>query len=154
VKGKLSLTLAERLEAFSIPEPNSGCILWLKCEDEHGYGMMQYKKFNTRAHRLSWIAHRGPIPPGMHVLHHCDVRPCINPDHLYIGDNDDNMADRQKRGRHKPLKGEANGQARFTEDDVLKIRAMDKPIAHIARELQCSETAIRLIRQQKTWKHI
>jgi hypothetical protein len=79
------LSLEERLEKFSIPEPNTGCILWLGAVSRGprgGYGMMTYKRQARRAHRIAYELYRGPIPPGFELDHLCRVRSCINPRHL------------------------------------------------------------------------
>lgn len=52
------------------------------------------------SHRASWEIHNGPIPPGMHVCHHCDTPPCVRPDHLFLGTNQDNTNDKVAKGRH------------------------------------------------------
>ena len=95
-------TLRERFERNFIPEPNSGCWLWLLslC---NGYGRI-YDLQNKRgalAHRLSWEIHRGAIPSGLWVLHKCDVRSCVNPDHLFLGTGLDNMTDMIAKGRQR-----------------------------------------------------
>ena len=79
----------------SIPEPNSGCWLWLGRCDGKGYGRFN----NTMVHRLSYLAARGPISAGLLVLHKCDVPGCINPDHLFLGTALDNARDRDRKGR-------------------------------------------------------
>lgn len=94
------LPLAEHLTENSIPVPFSGCWLWLLSLNRDGYGQCAIGTKSINAHRLSWMAFRGPIPPRMMVLHSCDVRSCVNPDHLWLGTNADNMRDCFAKGRH------------------------------------------------------
>lgn len=68
-----------------------------------------------------WTLTRGEIPEGLQVLHKCDTRCCINPDHLFLGTNKDNVDDKVRKGRHP--RGQAAG-GKMTEDDVRAIRAM------------------------------
>lgn len=76
------------------------------------------------AHRLAWTDANGPIPPGMHVLHHCDVSACVELTHLYLGTDADNARDRAERGRgYRPPTGEDNPQARLTWPMVFQVRA-------------------------------
>jgi hypothetical protein len=76
------MTLASYVEARCIPEPNSGCWLWLLSPDGHGYASGTLKGKTVRAHRLSHIAYKGPIPPGLTIDHLCRNKVCVNPDHL------------------------------------------------------------------------
>lgn len=64
-----------------------------------GYGLFRFKASNIRAHRLSYSIHNGDIPDGLYVLHSCDVRDCVNPDHLSVGTQSDNMRQAAERGR-------------------------------------------------------
>ena len=78
-------TLFERLDAKWIPEPNTGCWLWMACTSR-GYGKIGRTGGGAplAAHRVMWERRRGPIPPGMYLDHTCRTRPCINPDHLRV----------------------------------------------------------------------
>ena len=91
--------LAQKLFERQIPEPNSGCWLWLLYCDEDGYGKMHYNYKKHLAHRLSYEAFIGPIPEGLDVCHKCDVPSCINPDHLWLGDAKANADDMVRKGR-------------------------------------------------------
>ena len=96
---------ADRKKLFDesyIPEPNSGCWLWVGSMDgKVGYGLMTLEKKTMGAHRASWILHNGEIPKGMLICHKCDVRLCVNPNHLYVGTYTDNARDTVKRNRGK-----------------------------------------------------
>lgn len=67
-----------------IPEPNSGCWLWLAALDIGGYGKFSTNRRSMQAHRIGWNLYRGPIPPGMMLDHMCRTRSCVNPDHMRI----------------------------------------------------------------------
>jgi hypothetical protein len=78
----------------------SDCWEWQGSKNKHGYGHFKYKRKTHRAHRISWTLIKGEIPEGMCVLHRCDNRLCVNPFHLFLGTNQDNMDDKMKKNRH------------------------------------------------------
>lgn len=108
----------ERFEKKFIPEPNSGCWIWTATVDEKGYGGFDW----TKAHRISWKLYVGKIPKGAHVLHKCDIRPCVNPAHLYLGNHTQNMRDKVARGRdHNKSKTHCiNGHSFKGENLIIK----------------------------------
>lgn len=97
---KKTTPLSERLWALIMPEPNSGCWLWMGWLHKDDYGCLRYHGRRILAHRASWMAYRGPIPSDKCVLHKCDVPQCVNPDHLFLGTHIDNMEDMKNKNRH------------------------------------------------------
>lgn len=89
-------TAGVRIKLFwSKVNKTEACWLWTGGLNEHGYGI---HGDGRAAHRISWMMEHGPIPPGFMVLHKCNVRNCINPDHLYLGNAKDNARDRDEAG--------------------------------------------------------
>lgn len=89
----------------------AGCWLWQGRPGADGYGQFRVGVGTTKAHRFSYELHKGPVPPGLHVLHKCDVRLCVNPEHLFLGTALTNMRDMIAKGRKRVCFGAAN--ARF-----------------------------------------
>lgn len=99
IREALSGTLRERLYKSFDVNPENGCWEWNRNLSQSGYGCMKAMGFNIKAHRLSYEIHKGSIPEGMFVCHSCDNRKCVNPNHLWIGTNKDNMLDMSIKGR-------------------------------------------------------
>lgn len=83
-----------------MPEPNTGCWLWTAVTNNHGYGVFWSEGKNLRAHRVSWELHNTTIPKQKSVLHKCDNTFCVNPEHLYLGTQKNNVDDMVNRKRH------------------------------------------------------
>ena len=99
------LTLSEIIQQRSIPEPNTGCQLWIGPVQRDGYGQFSHRGRLLLAHRAAWEALHGPIPTGKSILHNCDMPCCVNAEHhLYVGSQLDNMHDCIVRKRHRNSK--------------------------------------------------
>lgn len=101
----------------------SDCWYWYGAMHKLGYGIMPALG-ESKAHRVSWRLHKGDIPDGMFVLHKCDVRNCVNPDHLFLGTQTDNMRDMVNKDRHCKIKhrGEENCRSKLTNMEAQSIR--------------------------------
>lgn len=89
-----------RFWAQTIPEPNSGCLLWLGHTMKSGYPVFQMDGKKWGGNRLAYMLTYGVIPIGLHILHKCDTPNCVNPDHLYAGTPLDNQRDMRIRRRN------------------------------------------------------
>lgn len=125
VMAELEQADSARARLRRLTDYTDGCWLFRGHIDGIGYGRLPALGEN-KAHRVSWIVHRGRIPFGMNVLHKCDVRNCVNPDHLWLGTQAENVRDMYSKGRNRvvALHGERNPMARLTRTQVDEIRAM------------------------------
>lgn len=137
----------ERFWLFVMPEPNTGCWLWAGGVTGDGYGALcvQGSK-RARSHRFSYELFVGPIPDGMLVCHRCDVRSCVNPDHLFLGTFDENMADMVNKGRQAT--GLKHGRARLSRKQVREIFLSNERICVLARRYGVHDSTIDGIRHR------
>jgi hypothetical protein len=112
-------------------------------------------RYRNAAHVIWWLAYGGDPAP-LHVLHTCDNGKCLNPRHLFLGTPHDNSRDMIKKGRHADAKGERNGNAKLTADDVRAIRRRwpGETQAALAREFGVWKTAIHKIVHREHWQEI
>ncbi len=143
----------------STPE---GCWIWEGNLFDTGYGRIYSNGKEESAHRVSWMLFYGEIPPGLLVLHSCDNRPCVRPDHLFLGTHEDNTQDMLRKGRwsiKNRARGERIGKAQLTESDVVLIRKLDKAGYNrheIADRLKNKVLPgqIAKIARRESWKHV
>lgn len=137
---------------FSVNEKTK-CWEWVAALNVHGYGRLGFRGKARMAHRLMWAIFVGN-PGQKSVLHRCDNPRCVNPDHLFLGTQPENVADMYAKGRAADLKGTGNGRAVLTEDDVIAIRASSKMNITIAAQYGVSPPLIAYIKKRKLWRHV
>lgn len=132
-----------------------GCWVWIGCTDRDGYGQIGVNRHQLKAHRFSWELHYSAIPEGLCVCHRCDNPSCVNPEHLFLGTNQDNTRDKVSKGR-QPV-GSQMPLAKLTEEEVAAIRQLiadGRPQAQIAREHGVTPAVVCHINKGRTWRHV
>jgi hypothetical protein len=129
-----------------------GCWIWTGATSGSSYGAAKMGGKQWQAHRLSYTLHRGEIPAGLLVCHRCDVRTCVNPEHLFLGTHRDNMIDKVRKGRHVVSRGEANGAAKLDAERVAKIRDAAGPQRQIAITFGVAQTLVSQIKRGVVWR--
>lgn len=140
------------------------CWIWTAAKDKHGYGLMWFRGRLDKAYRVSWALHRGDIPQGMSVCHKCDTPSCVNPDHLFIGTQAENLKDMRSKGRQSlvgpnggQLVGSLHQNSVLTELGVIEMRrrhAAGEPQASIARSFGVAPVTAHKAIRGVTWKHV
>lgn len=139
-------TIAQRFDEFWIPEPNTGCHLWMACTNQNGYGVVRVGNRNMLAHREAF--RRAGNPLSGHVLHRCDNPGCVNPDHLFVGTQADNVRDMdgKRRRRVAPKFGKQHWNCRISPELVVFIRTSSLPPVQIAKMHSITPEQVRNIR--------
>lgn len=140
----------------------SRCWIWTRPLNHNGYGQFMVKGKVLRVHRYAYAEFIGTIPTGLDVLHKCDTRNCVNPKHLFLGTTQINQADKVRKNRQ--AKGETNGFAKLTEEEVRLIRKLyakksgyHDPIhgqGGLAKRFNVTQANISLILKGRGWKHV
>jgi hypothetical protein len=133
------------------------CWIWLKRKDDDGYGRITFRRTTISVHRLAYAVFKGDFDDVWHVCHTCDNPPCINPKHLWLGTNNDNMKDRDKKGRHCPLQGEKHGRHKLIEEEVRQVFYLQKEgysERKIGKIIGVSGVQVHRILSGQAWKHL
>ena len=159
MRNKRGDSLPDRLRNGTPPDlPDTECWEWTSYRNRvQGYGRLHHNGKDHKAHRVSYALANGPIPDGLVVRHKCDNPPCVNPAHLELGTQADNVADRVARSRGARVQGTANGRSKLTEDTVREIRtkhAGGGTINDLAIEYEVSVYVVWSAVHRKTWKHV
>ncbi|MCC7183579.1 MAG: HNH endonuclease [Rhodocyclaceae bacterium] len=156
------------------PEPNSGCWLWDGPAIDRHYGCTSIRGLPERAHRASYHLFSGAIPSGMNVCHACDNTWCVNPSHLWLGTQAENIRDMVNKGRHgtatQPAifdrarrrtavlygyaRGTKNPKNKLSVNDVLSIRTSVEKTEVLAQRYRVDRGTISRIRSRKMWCHV
>jgi len=148
-------TLKERFEGKYEVVTESGCWLWNSCLYPNGYGYLKCKNKSKLAHRISYELYKGELNISDVVRHTCDVRCCVNPDHLIAGTQRDNMQDMYTKGRRIQT-GTHNHMAKLTEGEVREIRLRyslgNITLEHLGNEYNVNFRTISQIVNYKRWK--
>lgn len=138
----------DRFDYYWMPEPNTGCWLWTAATTKEGYGVFEIPGVTRVASRAAWVLYVGKIPAGINVCHKCDNRCCVNPDHLFLGTQADNVRDCIRKGRDAnwvtKKKGYASPFTKISKEIVEEIRSMNKLLSQseVARRLGFSQSAV------------
>lgn len=119
----------------------------------HGYGVAWNGKY-VRAHRLAYELYRGPIPQSLCVLHRCDIKVCVNPDHLFLGTQQDNMRDMVLKGRINAAPFKNTRSAKITAEAARAIRFDQRNPRIIAAEHGIARNTVYGIKLGRCWKWV
>lgn len=132
------------------------CWPWLGGLNSHGYGAFWYEGETIGAHRFSLAVKEGALPKSLWALHRCDNRACVNPRHLFAGTCDDNVQDMIMKGRAADLKGERNGAAKLTPEQVGFIRSMKGVLSQreLGEMFGINQQSVSKIHRGQRWTHL
>lgn len=153
----MSFNIKQRIMKFiTIPNEN-GCMIWTGRKHKSGYGQIKIINKMYLAHRLSYKLFNGEITDNLCVLHKCDNRICVAPNHLFLGTKSDNMLDMYNKNRHLDQKLENNGNAKLTSFDVIIIRLAllcGYAAKFLSKNYSVNSSMIYHIKNKRNWNNI
>ena len=129
---------------------DSGCHEWTGCLMPNGYGQFHKDGKTAYAHRVAYELAYGPT--NQYVLHKCDNRKCVNPEHLFAGSFEENMQDMVNKNRQ--AQGDRNGRRKLSSTDVRAIRAMVGLQREIAAKYNVTPSLVAMIRSGRIWRNV
>jgi len=150
------LTADQRFDLQYIPEPMSGCWLWIGSvrNEKIPYGRLTVDGKTVQATRFAYERYRGEVPAGAYMCHICDNSLCVNPYHLFPGTAADNSRDMVQKGRAVGRPGRKHHNVRLTESDVLHIRESKERYKALALRYGISVKYVWKIKSRNVWKHM
>lgn len=152
------MNIIERFLLKVFKDPKTNCWDWMGGLRGKGDGAFSINGKTFSAHRISYMLFKGEIEHKLHVLHSCDNPMCVNPDHLSLGTNKDNMQDMVRKGRKNKAKGAENAWAKLIDADVINIRAIYRytniTMVNLARIYKITHTTLQKILLGTAWKHV
>ena len=151
------LSEEQRFLALADVKSAKECWEWKSSRRPDNYGQWRRSSGQIElAHRAAWRLFRTEIPKGAFILHRCDNPPCVNPAHLFLGSQTDNMRDMWNKGRARPgqSKGEAHGMSKLTAEAVRDIRTSPESGVVLSKKYGISQTTVSDVRKRRIWKHI
>lgn len=141
----------------NISPRKGGCWEWNGNRPDGLYGHFSAGGRTVKAHRWIYEKVTGPIPEGLLIRHKCDNPSCVNPDHLEVGTNADNVSDMHKRGRAPNRQGVLHPLVKLKPEDVLeirKLRACGVPETAVAKQFQIGRGQVGKIARRENWRHL
>jgi hypothetical protein len=154
--GKRTLDIDARRASFmkKVDIQDNGCWRWNGSTIHSGYGQASVLGHRTTAHRGAYLLFVGHITDGMVVCHSCDNRWCVNPSHMWIGTQADNIEDMRRKGRSNQVKGERHASAKLAPHQVMSIRTDHRDVAVVASDYGIAKCTVRNIQALRKWRHI
>jgi len=155
-KGRQPRPLSQRFWEKVDKCTNNECWIWRGSIDTRGYGSIGADggKPLMRAHRVAYELTVGSIPSGLVVCHACDNRACVNPRHLFVATQRENVLDMIRKGRRHSSEGERNPGVKLRASQALAIRCDHRPPREIIAEFGIAKSTLCSIRKRETWRHL
>lgn len=136
----------------------SGCWVYQGGVSSNGYGIVSVNNKSVQVHRVAFELRVSRIPDGQCVCHRCDVRLCINPEHLFLGTKGENNTDRRRKGRNDVRRGESNHMAKLTEQQAIelieKVTSQRISSREAAERFGITQKAVNAIVRGARWAHL